>query len=150
MSVNWTKFDKALDLEGYKKDVKEAADNKRQYDEVPCGKYEVKIAKMELKVSKKGDPMLSVQFKIVSGKLKNQNIFMNQVCSQPFQTHICNEFLRSLGTSINIEFNGYESYSEMISDVFQAVEDEGLEYALDYSGNDKGFKTFEITEVFES
>ena len=43
----WAKFDQMVDTEGLKKDVKEVAENKIDYKEVPEGRYEVKIEKIE-------------------------------------------------------------------------------------------------------
>ena len=76
MSTDYSKFDKLVDIEGLKKDVAEAKENGRgEYKEVPKGTYEVKIDKMELVESKKGDPMVSIWFKILSGEYKNSLIF---------------------------------------------------------------------------
>ncbi len=112
---------------------------------VPEGKYEVKIEKLELVESKKGDPMVSCWFKILGGKYKGNRIFMNQVVTQGFQIHIVNEFLRSLDTEIAIDFSGYHQYSNMLMDA--AEEASQFVYVLDY-GKNKGFPTFKITDVF--
>ena len=45
----WEEFDEKIDVEGLKKDVAEAAENSGDFKEVPHGKYEVEITKMELK-----------------------------------------------------------------------------------------------------
>ena len=47
------KFDKMVDVEGLKQDAKDAAENKMEFKEVPEGRYEVKIDKMELTESKR-------------------------------------------------------------------------------------------------
>lgn len=66
MAIDYSKFDKQVDVEGLKKDVKEAQENggSGDYKEVPFGDYEVSVDKMELSESKKGDPMVSIWFKI--------------------------------------------------------------------------------------
>ena len=48
----WDEFDKTVDLEGLRADIEEAASGSATYKEVPHGEYEVKIEKMELKLSK--------------------------------------------------------------------------------------------------
>ena len=65
--MDFSKFNKAVDLEALKHDIQEAEENggSGDYKDVPTGTYEVKIEKMEIKESKKGDPMLSVWFKIL-------------------------------------------------------------------------------------
>ena len=143
--MDFSKFDKQVDLEGLKKDIEDSASG--DFKEVPCGDYEVAINKLELAESKKGDPMVKIWFKIVSGEYKNSLIFMNQVIIKGFQIHIVNELLRSLGTDIDIHFDSYSQYADLLETIFNEVED-NFEYALSY-GEKKGFNTFEIIEVFE-
>lgn len=146
MAIDFSKFDKQVDLEGLKKDIEDSANN--DFKEVPHGKYEVAITKLELSESKKGDPMVKVWFKIVSdGEFKNSLIFMNQVITKGFQIHIMDDFLRSLGTDIDVHFESYSQYNELLMDVFEAIEG-NFEYALNYSDN-KGFDKFEIEDIFE-
>ena len=47
--------------------VNELKKNETTYEEIPFDKYYVSLAKMELTSSKKGDPMLSVRFRILEG-----------------------------------------------------------------------------------
>lgn len=144
--MDFSKFDKKVDLEGLKKDIEDSANN--DFKEVPLGNYEVAITKLELAESKKGDPMVKVWFKVVSeGEYKGSLIFMNQVITQGFQIHIVDELLRSLETGIDIHFESYSQYADLLADVYEAV-DGNYEYALKL-GENKGFNTFEITEVFE-
>lgn len=119
------------------------------FPEIPYGDYEVKVNKMELKASKAGDPMLSVQFKILEGQYKNSLIFMNQVLTMPFQIHKANDFMRSLDTGMEIKFKDYTQYADLILDVSEEIDKQKLEYALGYGVNEKGYDTFEILEVFE-
>lgn len=145
--MDFSKFDKSVDLEGLKNDVTEAKENGGDFKDVPLGDYEVSINKLELKESKKGDPMVAVWFKILTGEYKGSLIFMNQVITQGFQIHIVNEFLRSLDSGIDIEFESYSQYAELLMDVHEEI-DGTLEYALKYDEK-KGFNTFKITDVFE-
>lgn len=148
----FSKWDETVDTEGLAADVKEAAENGTgSYKEVPHGDYEVAINKLELVASKKGDPMVSIWFKIVSdGEYKGSMIFMNQVITQGFQIHIVNEMLRAITAEcegIDIEFKTYKQYSELLMDVFEAVDD-NFEFALSYKKGKKDFSTYEITEVY--
>ena len=142
------KWNSNVDLAGLQKDVKDAQDNKREYDEVPHGEYEVKVDKMELKSSKKGDPMVSIWFTILEGKYKKSKLFLNQVITQGFQIHIVNELLKSMKTDLNIEFVDYKQYAELLLDVAEECDSNNLEFALKYEDN-KGYDKFTITEVFE-
>jgi len=145
----WSKFDKAIDVTGLRKDVKEAAENggTGEFKEVPHGTYEVKVEKMELKASKKGDPMVVIWFSILEGEYKNYKLFMNQVITQGFQIHIVNELLRAMDSGIDIEFQNFEQYGNLLLDIHEAI-DGKLEFALEY-GEKKGFNTFKIKEVYE-
>lgn len=116
---------------------------------MPKGKYEVKISKIELKGSKKSDdPMLVCWMKILNGKQKGQHIFYYQMLTTGFGIHVANDFLRSLESGIAIDFDNFKQYNDLLMDVMEAIEEEKLEYALDYGENDKGFKTYKILDVF--
>ena len=145
----WEKFDKKIDTKVLKEGIKQARENGGgDYEEVPQGTYEVAVEKIELRESKKGDPMVSIWFKIIAGRYKNSIIFYNQVINQGFQIHLCNELLKSLDTGVNVEFDSYAQYNEVLMDVAEGTKT--LEYALKYGENKKGFPTYEITEVFEA
>lgn len=143
----FAKFDKMYDVAGLKEDIKKAAENKTDYDEVPDGDYEVAITKMELKESSNGNPMISAWFKIVDGSHKNQIIFANLMLTSAFGIHKANEFLRSLGSGLNVEFDGFSKYNELINQVFECSK--SYEYALEYTHNSKGYPEYKINDVFE-
>ena len=148
----FAQWDNAVDMDGLKKDIDEAAQNSGggNFKEVPHGKYEVAIEKMELKATKKGDPMVSIWMKICDGDFKGSMIFMNQVITQGFQIHIVNEFLRSLTKDCavpTIEFKSYAQYANLLMDIHELIAD-SFEYALNYGQTKKGFDTFEITDIF--
>ena len=146
----WDEFDDAIDTEALQNDVKDAAENGGTRREVPHDTYEVKIDKLELVKSKKGDPMITCWMKILEGEFKNSLIFMNQVITQGFQIHIVNEFLRNLVSEmekpIDIEFKTYRQYGNLLMDIMEEI-DGNFEYAVEY-GENKGFNTFKIEEVY--
>ena len=148
MANIWEKFDREIDVEGLQKDVQEAAKNGANFREVPHGKYEVKIEKLELVESKAGDPMVTVWFKVLAGDYEGSMIFMNQVIIKGFQIHIVNEFLRSLDSGLEVEFKTYKQYGQLLMDIHEAIDGQ-LEYGLKYGENKKGFNTYEITDVYE-
>ena len=151
MSNNiFEKWNNNTDLAGLRNDIEEAkkSDGNRTYETVPHGNYEVKVDKMELKPTKKGDPMVSIWFTILDGKYKNSKLFMNQVVTQGFQLNIMNNFLRSMETGVNIEFVDYAQYADMLLDVAEACDTNKLEFAVKYEDN-KGYDKFTIFDVFE-
>ena len=142
------KWNSNIDLAGLQQDIKDAQDNNEEFGAVPHGEYEVKLDKLELKATKKGDPMVSAWFTILEGKYKNSKLFMNQVVTQGFQIHIVNEFLRSMKTDIDIDFVDYKQYADLLLDVAEFCDENNLEFAIKYEDN-KGYDKFTITEVFE-
>lgn len=149
MGVNWEEFDKKVDIENLEKDVEKASTQEfGDFEEVEEGTYEVKISKLELTQSKKGDPMMVACFEILNGSNKGRLIFMNQLVKEGFQIHVVNEFLRSLKTDEIVDFKGYANYNILVLNIYEKVVNS--EYALEYGKNKKGFKTFKILEKFNS
>lgn len=155
---NWDKFDKEVDLEALQEDVQEVEENGGgDFKEVPDGQYEVAVEKMELKESKKGDPMLSIWFKIVEGDYEDQLIFYNGVM-QPqndrafgLQTHRNNEMLRALWDceKDDVKFTGFADYADLVLDIHEEI-DEQFEYLISKETNSDGFSELEILEVYEA
>lgn len=151
MANIFEKWNKNIDGEALVNDIHEVEEKggTGEYKEVPAGTYDVRIDKLELRESKKGDPMVTCWFKILAGEYKNSLIFMNQVITQGFQFHIVNEFLRSLETDVKVEFDGdYSHYNDLIMDIAETI-DGAYEFALNYGQTAKGFPTFKIEDVFE-
>lgn len=148
MADIFEKWNESTDLKGLQDDIKDAQENNKEFEKVPHGEYEVKLDKLELKASKKGDPMVSAWFTILEGKYKKSKLFLNQVITQGFQIHIVNELLKSMGTDLAIEFVDYKQYADLLLDVAEECDANNLEFAIKYEDN-KGYDKFTITEVFE-
>ena len=126
-----------------------------EYDEVPVGRYEVKVKKMEAKLSKSGNPMVSIWFEIVKGNYKGQLIFYNGTYHEDWMRHRVVDFLSNLlddGThkaEINLILKDYDVHevNEFIMDVHEQIESK-FEYLLDY-GMKKGYNTYTIEEWYE-
>lgn len=149
MTTNvWEKFDEMIDTKALKEEVEKASEQ-GDFPEVPHGTYEVKIEKLELVESKSGKPMMTCWMKILDGEYKGQRLFYNQVLHVGFGIHKANEFLRSLDSGLDIEFENFKQYNDLLLDVHEAI-DGKLEYAVKYGEDRKGFNTFEIVEVFDA
>ena len=149
MSV-FEKWNNKIDVNGLVEDVKEAeaSGGSGDYAEVPVGTYEIKVEKMELKESSKGDPMFVAWFKILNGQYEGQYLFMNQVITQGFQIGQVNKFLRSMDAVDEVEFKDYGQYNDLIMDIFEAV-DGNLEFLIDYKKSKKDFPIYTVKEVYE-
>lgn len=140
-------FDKNFDHASLVSDYEKA--KKNEFADVPFGKYEVYVHKMELVLSKKGDPMLTIWFKICAGPLKNSIVFYNQVVTTGIGLHSANEMMRQLAPNRNVEWVGnYRKYSEMIEEVFEDISKK-YEYAISYEETAKGYTKINVDEVFE-
>lgn len=149
MSI-FDKWDKNIDTDGLAKDAKEAEENggSGEYPEVPTGKYEVKVEKMEIKESSKGSPMFVCWFRIVNGRYENNLLFMNQVITQGFQIGIVNDLIRSMDVIEDVEFKNYNQYNDLVMDVFEQI-DGKLEFLLEFKKSKKDFPIYTIKEVYE-
>ena len=143
---NYDEFDAQFDTESLKKDLADVESNNVERKEVPYGQYEVKVQKLELTKSKKGDPMVSCWFKIVAGEYKGQLIFMNQVLKTGFGLHSSNLFLKSL-SRLPVSFESFKQYSMLLMDIKDEI-DGKFEYQLNYSKDSNGYNTFKIEKVF--
>lgn len=141
----FAKFNDSFDIEGLKHDAANAG--KRDRVDVPVGDYEVAIAKLELGESKAGLPQMKVWFKVLTGEYTGQFIFMNQNVSNGMQIRIANDFLKSLESGVDVDFEDFMQYGGMIESVYHAIDGQ-FEYQLAYGENDKGYKTFEIVQKF--
>ena len=151
--MDFSAFDKKVDVEGLKRDVQEAEKNQPSgdYPEIPKGKYEVKFENIEMRATKKdGRPMLSVQARILEGDFKKKCLFMNRVLfgtkNDGNMIASAKGWLKKLGTNIDIEFENYSQFAEVVMDVAEAVED-GFEYLIEY--DPEAFNQITIKEVFE-
>ncbi len=126
------------------------------YPEVPLGTYEVSVEKLECKVSSKGNPMVSIWFKILQGDFENFMIFYNGVFYEDWMRHRVVKMLSALlddpshEAEINLilKSNDVSTINDFCMDVHEAI-DGKFEYLLDY-GQKKGFNTYSIKEVYDA
>ncbi len=147
------KWNKQINVNQYLDEIAEIEANggSVNFEEVPFGLYEVEVEKLELRASKKGDPMVSIWFNIVAGEKKGQKIFMNQLVILPFQIYNTNEFLKQLDSGVDVKFTGnYSDYNNLMMDIKEVIDADKLQYALEYSSNPKGYPQFKIVDVFEA
>lgn len=146
-------LDKKVDIDGFNKDVKEAS--KGGFEELPLGKYEVRLESLEMKATKKAkDPMIVAQFTVIEGDYKKRKVFVNQVCymashpnSNANRMNISLQFLRSLDSGLEVEFEGFKALARLVERIDDKCE--GEEYLLEI-GENKGFRNYKIVEHFDS
>ena len=150
----FAKFNSMIDTEGLKRDVEAAASNSGDFVEVPDGSYEVKVVKIELgetgeKSKNPGMPLGRVWFEILAGDFKGQKIFCNQSLTTGFGIHKFKELLIALDSGVDVVFEDFVQFADVMEQVFKAVDGVG-EYELAYSHNNKGYAIYEIVQRFKN
>lgn len=150
MAIDFSKYDRETDLEGLKEDTQKAIENGGEFDEVPPGTYEVAISELELTMSKSDKPMVKIWYTILSGDYENNKIFQYQLVDKGQKLAIIKPLLEKLSDGeIEVSFESFAQYANLIDEIKEFAEDNSLEYSLEYGENKKGFKTYKILEVFE-
>lgn len=147
------RFNSMFDIQGLKADVEAASSNDMDFVEPPDGNYEVKVSKIELgqtgeKSKTPGMPMLKVWFDIIAGDFKGQKIFMNQMLTTGFGIHKANQLLKDLVSGVDVVFENFDQYHNMLEQVFNSIDGSG-EYELAYGHNNKGYATYNIVQRFK-
>lgn len=150
--MDFSKFDKEVNLDQLKADAAEAAENGvGEYPEVPDGTYVGKIETMELGATKDGRPMLKVMFRITEGEYEKSCLFMNRVVygTKNDANMIASVigFLSNLDSEVQpITFEGYAQLADLILDIMEDI-DGVLEYEIEYKKD--AFNNISIKDVFE-
>lgn len=149
--ANWNAWNN-INVEQLNSQVEELG-NSGDFEELPDGKYEVRLDALELKPTKeKGYPMVAATFTIVEGKYARFKMFVNQVLlmgndSDKYRVNTCNKFLSSLRTDgMKIRFNSVSDYEEQVQDTFKKYEK--MEYLVEKSTNAKGFTNYKVIEIY--
>lgn len=146
----------AEELAASQKEITANASGGGDYKEVPVGTYEVKVDKMEAKMSKGGNPMISIWFKVLTGDFKNSLIFYNGVFNEDWMRHRVVDFLSAIldddthKAEINLilKDSNINEVNDFVMDIHEQVDGQ-FEYLLDY-GLKKGYNTYTIKEVFDA
>lgn len=150
MAIDFSKYDKEADLKGIQEDTQKAIENGGEFEEVPSGTYEVAVSELELTMSKKDKPMVKIWYTILSGDYENSKIFQYQLVDTGQKLAIIKPLLEELSDrEIEVNFESYAQYSDLVEKIKNFADVNGLEYSLQYGENKNGFKTFKILEVFE-
>lgn len=87
----------SVDLSGFDDDF--ATAEAPEYDEVPDGKYQVRIESVRLDSSQKGDPMIKFDLEVISGAQAGRHIFKNAVITQASIPYVKGD-LKTLGLEL--------------------------------------------------
>lgn len=155
MSI-FDKFAKKINAEELAASQAEISKNASgDYPEIPVGKYEVNVSKIEAKMSSKNNPMVTIWFKILEGKYKDGIIFYNGTYHEDWMRHRVVDLLSTIldddkhKAEINLILKDYDVnvVNDFVMDIHEQI-DGKFEYLLDY-GLKKSYNTYTIEEVFE-
>lgn len=155
MTNEWNEFNTLVNVNEINAGINELS-KAGDYDEVPYGKYEVKIELMECVKSKNGNPMLKVRFRILEGRQHNRLIFMNQVVwvgdvNDKYRMNAVVSFINSLETSQKIvQIQSLGELADSIRLAFEEIQNDKLEFLLNYYEDKKGYAKYMIEDVYEA
>lgn len=148
---NWQNFDLKID-NNLLNDIANASTNSGDFEELPLGRYEVKINSMELTQSKKGDPMTKTIFEVVQGQYKGRYIFKNSVIYKGDRNDAWRlkqeiEFINSLQPINQVNFYSFSDFEKQVSNAFADVNSRKLEYLIEIKEKNN-FRTYSVVEVY--
>lgn len=152
--MDFSKFDKEVNLDQLKKDAEEIVKNggTGDYPEIEAGVYHGKFEKLEVGETKDHRPMLKAMFRITEDPYKNQCLFLNRVLygTKNDANMIASAigWLESLEPSEDvgpIMFNSYSQFNDLVLDIAEDISE--LEYDVQYNSN--AFNTISIDAVYE-
>ena len=147
---NWQNFDLKID-NNLLNDIANASAN-TEFEELPLGRYEVKINSMELTQSKKGDPMTKTIFEVVQGQYKGRYIFKNRVIYKGDGNDVWRlkqeiDFINSLELRDPFNFHSFSDFEKQISNAFSDITSRKLEYLIEIKEKNN-FRTYSVVEVY--
>ena len=150
MAIDYKKYNEQFPADKMKKDIKEAKENSGST--LPDGEYTCKLEKMELGESSKQQLMIKAQFRIIKGEHKKQCIFKNCVLTGTKNDGVmmlkANEFLESLDSGVDVTFEDWEQYNDLILDIAEAVQEDGLQYVIELTTDGK-YQNMEIIDILD-
>lgn len=126
MAIDLNKWNEEFGGKEATKALEEVSKNNQEYTEVPDGVYKCRLEKLDLGESRKGQPMIKGQFRIIEGANRKQCLFVNQVFTRGFPQYKGLQFLKSLQVfdDSEIDFDGdFANFRELLLDIAEEAED---------------------------
>lgn len=148
---NWQNFDLKID-NNLLNDIANASSNNGDFEELPLGRYEVKINSMQLTQSKNGDPMTKTIFEVVQGQYKGRYMFKNSVIYKGDRNDAWRlkqelNFINSLQPNSQVNFYSFSDFEKQISNAFADINSRKLEYLVEIKEKNN-FRTYSVIEVY--
>lgn len=148
---NWQNFDLKID-NNLLNDLANASSNNSDFEELPLGRYEVKINSMALTQSKNGDPMTKTILEVVQGRYKGRYMFKNSVIYKGDRNDAWRlkqelNFINSLQPNNQVNFYSFSDFEKQISNAFADITSSKLEYLVEIKEKNN-FRTYSVIEVY--
>lgn len=155
MAIDFSKWNEEFGGQKAVEDLKKAAENSGDFEELPEDTYTCKLEKLELGESRKHQPMIKGMFRITEGAHKKQCLFYNQVfcrneSGNAFSMHKGLEFLRSLQIfdDSEVDFDGnYADFNDLLLDMAEEAERTGMYFDINKE-KDGDYTRLEVVEVY--
>lgn len=136
-------------MERVKRELKTLYEKSNDTKKVSPGLYIVKLESLTVDKTKSTNrDCMNATFFIVEGEEKGKRLYMTQVISTAFTvSKVCN-FVKSLGSSLDVEYKNLSEFSELVFCVFSEI-DGKCEYDLKYYVNDRGYEEYEIKGIYD-
>ena len=152
--MDFSKFDKEVNLDQLKKDTDEIIKNggTGDYPEIEAGVYHGKFEKLEIGSTKDDRPMLKAMFRINDGPHKKQCLFFNRVLYGT--KNDANMIANALGWLEKLEpsedvgdivFESFSQFNDLVLDIAEDISE--LEYDVEY--DPEGFNSISIISVYD-
>ncbi len=156
MAIDFSKWTEEFGGQQAVEDLKKAAENSSDFEELPDGTYHCKLEKLELGESKNHKPMIKGMFRIIEGSHKKQCLFYNQVfcrsdSGSAFSMHKGLEFLRSLQIfdDSEVDFDGnYADFNDLLLDLAEEAESSGITFDISKE-KDGDYSRLKVVEVYD-
>lgn len=125
----------------------EKANADLKFDKVPDGDYKAEVIDMLLKKSKAGNLMIQTTFKILEGQYE-KNAVKSFMLMRPNSMYFNNQFLKSLGTDIEVVYKTDLQYAKLVEDIFVTIRDSKI-YDLNISTSDSGYTSYKINAAYD-
>lgn len=121
------------------------------YDELPDQNYQVRFIEADITEAKSsGLPMAVLKFEVTAGKYEGRYIWVRFMLHKGFGVKNCDTFLTKLDSGHIVQFpKDFNAYLEMIQRVQAATIEYDLQYSLEVKTNAKGYKNYDIKQVFK-
>lgn len=150
------------DLDNLDNDTNE----KREFVEIPCGDYEVRVDAMYCKTCQPDEKhpeeyyRAIIAFEILNGEYAGEYVYYWQNLTAIWMIKAVGTFMRSMKTNVDLSSARYvtdgefdsEKYNALLEEVYDDVSASGYEYQLNIAPQEKNpnFKKYTIVQVFES